>query len=1296
LDDDGIVRAVAAAPPVPIHSDVAGNEFLSHRFQIRRQLGAGGMGVVYEAYDRELDAVVALKTLQRMDGHSLYLFKKEFRELADVKHPNLIRLGELHCVDERWFFTMELVEGCDFIQHVCTSAVRFEDPTVRAFDPGGGNHDARREPMRRIAYDEKRLRDALAQLAQGVHAIHARGSVHRDLKPANVLVTPEGRVVVLDFGLIHRFHRDQNSLQTEQGIAGTAAYMAPEQAARGSVGPAADWYSVGVILYEALTGTLPYSGQVLQILSDKQSREATPTHQLVGDVPPDLDALCQRLLRCNPAERPTGAEILQATAETQPASLLPKEPPNPPPPDRARLVGRRMELQVLHNAFRRCEAGECAAILVRGEPGIGKSALVERFLEEVRAAHKLLLLRGRCYELEAVPFNGIDSIVDALSQYLKKIDEVAAATLLPQNVHLLASMFPVLRRVPVLSSIAPGWRVLENPQQARRQAFEALRQLLEKLASRVPLVLSIDDLQWADRESIALLDALLSPPDPPPLLVVATARSATGTGASSSGLELPESLRDAFADLPVGRLSESESEELVERFSREIALRAPGDAKALSREAGGHPLFLQELVRRAETEASSEAPPRLVDMLRNRIKALEEPGRRLMEILAIAGAPLAVDVLAATAEMPQSECERWLRTLRAVQLARVDGYGAERTVQAYHDRVREAIVGGFSSEGDRNEAGPRLERIHLAIARRLRAVPSAVETQVFNLANHYNVGQALIRDPAERRDALDLNLRAARAAKHATAFTMALGYVAAAEKLVRSREEHDAWFSLQKERIELEYLLGDSESALRRFEDALAEARDDREHTDLFVLLIEAQTARRDSIDALASARRGLRRLDVRLPEGPGKGAILGELALLRFRQGSRSLADLARIEESRDERTRCAMRILMAMTPAAYFADHMLLSVALLKMASVSLKSGATSLSAYGFVGYGLVMAGGFAEYQKAFDLGELAIRLDDRFGNGDLEAKIYQISGSFLTAWVRPYAQALERLERAQVAGRRLGDTQYRIYALTVASQILELSASRLDEIVDASAVALDVSRRQRDRDMTATNQLRLLTYQSLREVRPDPTSLSSAATSEEELFASLDDTNTSVAKANYYFFKSILAYHFGAYAEAWQHALEAEKREEANFASVGLVTYACYRVLIAARIAEQGDSPEIRRAKLAMKRGLARLEKWAALCPENFSAWHLLADAEVARVAGHVDRAVATFRDSIATAKRVGAPRVEALAAELGAAAARSRGDARAAETHLRAAADAYARWGASGKAAAIERLLGGADK
>jgi serine/threonine protein kinase len=616
---------------------------LPKRFRFVRQLGEGGMGVVYEVLDEERQARVAVKTIRNLTAESISRFKREFRALADVHHPNVISLGELFSEGSDWFFSMELVEGDDFLSYVRPAEARWR--AVAALSAATVTDDGRMAvaptarfsstPDAAVRFDEARLRSALQQLAGALAAIHAAGVVHRDIKPSNIRVTA-GRLVLLDFGLAIDQAKDRS---TVMNICGTPAYMAPEQAVSGPVGPEADWYSAGALLYEALTGEVPFEGAPLEVLTKKQSHTPAPPRALVPDVPIDLDALCVALLHFDPKARPTAETVQRAlgASETAPhtsrSSLV----------DQSLFVGRVKELDDLRSAFRDTRGGTSVSVLVEGESGMGKSCLVRRFVTTLSAEEpELVVLAGRCYEREAVPYKALDGVVDALTHVLVREGDSLAKQILPTRPAPLAQLFPVLRRVAAVANATRGPAIVADPVELRSRAFAGLRELLTRLASERPCLVVIDDLQWADADSLALLTEVMRPPDEPPLLFVATVRVAHPDDDGAAAHKLAE-LRDFIGSALAGRARVIEMDRMPEEDARALTARllerAPSvghSADAIAQEAGGHPLFIDALVRHSAVAGSTSSNVRLEDALWARVASLAESPRRVMQILGCA------------------------------------------------------------------------------------------------------------------------------------------------------------------------------------------------------------------------------------------------------------------------------------------------------------------------------------------------------------------------------------------------------------------------------------------------------------------------------------------------------------------------------------------------------------------------------------------------------------------------------------------------------------------------------------
>jgi len=637
------------------------------RFEVRRRLGQGGFGIVYEVLDRERGMPVALKLLHAANHAALYRFKREFRTLADLSHPNLIALDELFSEGDHWFFTMELIRGrplVEYLRHPPTDLASAVPPTS----------------------DELRLRAAFGQLVEALGVIHQQGIVHRDIKPPNVLVTEQGRVVVLDFGIAIELQPHEATATT---LLGTPAYMSPEQACGDPISPASDWYSVGVMLYEALTGRLPFLGTAVEMMFAKQYAPKRPDGLSVA---PDLLALSIDLLDPDPARRPAGHDVLRRVrgpTQTPVQTSIATRASVPA------LIGRDAHLRALTSAFDSASAGRSVVVFMPGRSGVGKSALMRRFLTDLRQrADAPVVIAGRCHERESVPYKAVDGLVDGLARYLQHLTDIEAARRLPRDAPLIARLFPVMLHVPEIARSQSRVAAPLDALELRRQAATALRELLARISDRTPLVLAIDDLQWGDLDSASLLQEMLRMPDPPPALLLLAYRSEDSRAPLLRTLRewlLSDAARRDVRTLDVDELTPEQAYDLARR---ELADRPDSPRERCSEialESRGNSFFVHELVRHALTVGG---PPRLDSVIRERVGALPERARNLLTAIALSAQPITAPVAAAAARL-DSDPRDSLRALVTGRLVRTHDGAKAQELEPYHDRIREAVADGL-------------------------------------------------------------------------------------------------------------------------------------------------------------------------------------------------------------------------------------------------------------------------------------------------------------------------------------------------------------------------------------------------------------------------------------------------------------------------------------------------------------------------------------------------------------------------------------------------------------------------
>lgn len=742
------------------------------RYELLRRLGAGSIGVVFEAIDHRDGQRVAVKQLRPLVPAGAYRLQREFDVLRGLRHPNVVQYFELYTDENPAFITMELIEGQDFVSYVRRRmGVRRAVP--RAITDSPIISEAPALPAFSEQVDQDRLRATLQQLVPAVQAIHAAGVIHRDLKPSNVLVEGDGRVVVMDFSIATEARSYADEATSGGVMIGTPEYMAPEQAAGETETSAADWYALGAMMYVAMTGRVPFEGSWNQVVEDKQAYDPPSAAAFVDGAPDDLVKLCSALLSRHPEKRPNALEIchhLDIAGGDRGPDGEPKWVGLVPP-----FVARDAELTGLQDLFRDVlgygaddpEKGACA--LISGGPGMGKTRLLDEFINRATVACPVtpLVFRGLCHPDDPRCYNAFEQVARQLSQRLQGFDKAALRDLLPADRGLLPRMFSTFLRV---AGIERGPRLVDtNLAQMRLRAIDALFALLLGLARRQPVVIAIDNIQWADRDSIALLRDLFEIEVPARVALLLVGRRPSDAEAPpltrddpndaaetvehgpdhSVGWAALQSLADR--DLALTELAPAEQDELFRQMSGK-----PQQSDEVPGPRIGIPLLLLERIQRVlaarSGDSASTDPAPLIDLFGQQIDRLPRAARTLLQAVAIMGSPAPLSALAKAVDQSIADRGKALDALRTAGLVREEREGREPWLWAAHDEIRAATIRGLPKA--------RTRELHLRLAMALQRAGNTRDT----------VMAARWRAAGDLERAFAFQERAAKAARDRFAF----------------------------------------------------------------------------------------------------------------------------------------------------------------------------------------------------------------------------------------------------------------------------------------------------------------------------------------------------------------------------------------------------------------------------------------------------------------------------------------------------------------------------------------------
>jgi PAS domain S-box-containing protein len=1180
-------------------------------------------------------------------------------------------------------------------------------------DPGGEPLDLVLERGRGQPLDLTRFLRIAIGLAAALGQVHRRSLLHKDIKPANVLVDDAGKVWLTGFGIASQVPRERQAPVPPEIIAGTLAYMAPEQTGRmnRSTDARSDLYSVGVTLYEIFTGALPFAANdPLGWVHCHIARQPTPPGNR-GAVPDPLSAILMKLLAKNPEERYQTASGLEADLRRCLEEWQSHGRIDPFPlgahdsSDRLlipeKLYGREREIDVLLAAFDRVVAqGTPELVLVSGYSGVGKSSVVNE-LHKALVPPRGLFASGKFDQYgRDIPYATLAQAFQTLVRQIlvKSEAEVerwrgAIQEALGANGQLIGNLIPELEFIIGKQPSVPDL----PPQDARNRFKLVFRRFLGVFARpEHPLALFLDDLQWLDGATLELLEHLTTDPDLRHLMLVGAYRD----NEVSSSHPLTRTL-DAIRKAG-GRMQEIALSPLglddVGRLAAD-ALHCEGNsghplAQLVHEKSGGNPFFAIQFLTALAEEGLLRFDPdaaawiwdveqirakgytdNVADLMVGKLKRLSNTTQDALKRLACLGNEVEIATLSLVFEESEEQINTsLLEAARTGLILRLEGSYA-----FFHDRVQEAAY-ALIPEGDRVAAHLRIGRVLLA-----SMTADGLAEHLFDVANQFNRGAALLIDRDEKARVATIDLRAGRKAKASVAYASAGSYFSAGMELLDERDwntQYELTFSLWLERAECEFLSGNVDTAEQLIGELLQRGASNIDQAAAYRLKVQLHMVRGEYPKAVDDALTCLRLLGIDLLAHPTREQVQAEYDTVWQNLNGRPIESLIDLPLLTDPEVQAAMQVLATLSSPAFFTDFQLFCLHLCRMVNVTLRHGICGASAPGCGFFGFILGSVFHRHSEGYRFAKLSCDLVEKLGSIAYQARVHLTMGT-IAFWTQPVASAIEFNRAAFRSATETGDLTFACYGRNQFVAGLLLRNDPLDALWRETEKGLDFAQKARFRDAAdvilsqqrfiATMQGRTATFSTFSDAQFD----------EATFEAQLAGDRLPMLICWYWILKLKARFLSGDYAEALAAADKAKLLLSTAPGSIQLLDYFYYAALTVAALYENASTDEQTgwRDLLTAHRG--QLREWAENYPPTFADKHTLVLAEIARLEKRDADAMQLYEQAIHLARDHGFVQNEGLANELTAQYYLAHGLETAGYAYLRNARNCYDRWGALGK-------------
>ncbi|MCP4700726.1 MAG: AAA family ATPase [Gammaproteobacteria bacterium] len=1167
------------------------------------------------------------------------------------------------------------------------------------------------------------------RISEIVGEIHAAKVMHKDINPGNLVYNPEtNQLKLIDFGLSTQQPVEDSPLRSARALEGTLAYISPEQTGRMNcaVDYRTDFYSLGAAFYELFTGHLPFaSTSAMGLVHCHLAKQPLPPEHLNPEIPQTVSGIIMKLMAKNAEARYQNAWGLKADLQTclmqlrasgavENFTLGSMDISDQFQPVQ-KLYGRKWEIGMLLGAFDRVSRlGHGEMLLVTGYSGAGKTTLIQEIYKPV-SFRRGYFVSGKFEQLQRnIPYFAIiNALQDLLRQLLTESKNKLVRwkeklrNTLGANAQVIIEMLPELERIIGPQAALPALDAIET-QNRFKLCFQGFMRAL--CSENHPLVIFLDDLQWADAASLNLIALMMERSYH--LFFIGAYRDNEVDASHPLLLRLAEIKKSGVPmhTLPLPPLEAKYMGRFVSDSFHISEAKAAPLAELVWEKTRGNPFFMREFLKILYDEKLLRFTPpaegnpggwqwdlaqirarditsNVIELLAAKVQNLSAKTRQVLQLAACIGNRFDLHTLAAVYEKtPAETAEDLQESIAGGQLSIIGEPASEQLANEYrfvHDRIQQAV---YSLIPEQHRQAVHVQIGHLL----LQNIPEEErEQKIFAITDQLNAGAVQPEHQAERDELAELNLAAGRKAKASAAYVPAYNYFQRGLKLL----EKESWqrryrltLALTSETVETAYLSGDYDNMEHLADSVLQSAQTVQDKVKVHEALINAYIARNKHSAAIDAALSILRLLGVRLPRHAGRLRVAsGFLKLKLVLAGKR---DLALLPKMTDTDKQAAMRILSCVAPAVYVSAPALMPLLVFKQVRLSAKYGNAPESAFAYANYGMVLCGIAGNIEAGYRFGQLAIELAMNFRAGTFRAGALFVVNRFIKPWKKPVRDTLPALLDAYRSGLENGDIEFAAYAVN--SYCIQSYYSGKELVKLKKHIVLHTGAIQQLKQELAllTNKMYWQVVLNLTGTDENPFHLRGEIYDEEKMLPLHRQTGSRPAIFHLYLNKLILCYLFHRYADAFEYTEKAKEYLDGGMATLAVPLFHFYDSLIRLALFPETGKAKQKKFLKQIAASQKKMRKWARYAPVNYKHKLYLVEAERARVSADYKEAREYYDQAIALARANRYIQEEALACELAGRFYLTRGQVRLALHYLGEARHAYRRWGAVAKVRDLE--------